>query len=30
MGFYVEKEQFYAVNIEISLLKRAIFDDYFS
>lgn len=30
MVFYVEKEGFYAVNIENSLPKRAVFDDYFS
>jgi len=30
MVFHVEKEGFYAVNIDISLLKRAVFDDYFS
>ena len=30
MVFHVEKESFYAVNIDISLPKRAFFDDYFS
>jgi len=30
MVFHVEKERFYAVNIDISLLIRAVFDDYFS
>ena len=30
MVFHVEKERFYAVKIDISLLTRAVFDDYFS
>ena len=30
MEFYVEKERFYAVNVDIFLLKRTVFDDYFS
>lgn len=30
MVFHVEKERFYAVNIDISLLKRTVFDDYLS
>ncbi len=30
MVFHVEKEGFYVANIDISLPKRAVFDDYFS